>query len=97
MIRENDKKLFVREHTSRPKVFLGHRRANIACTECGRYGVRKSLLPVSELLLIFLINALTTTLAILHMTTMTWKTTTKEVEDGHHIQPVLGSDISVAS
>ena len=61
MMRENDKKLFEREHTSRPKVLLGHTRANTACTECGRYGVlfthqsitRESLLPVSELLLIF--------------------------------------------
>ena len=58
MVRENNKKLVEKEHISRHKVFLSHTRENIA--KCARHGVlftpshtRESLLPVSEILLIF--------------------------------------------
>ena len=36
MMRENDKQLFWREHTSRNKVILSHTRENIACAKVGR-------------------------------------------------------------
>ena len=66
--------------------------------KCARHGVlftpshtRESLLPISELVFFFFLKNALTTLAILEMATMTRNTTTKEVEDGHHIQPELGS------